>query len=179
MSILTTILIILAIIIVMILIIAAFISEDSIVEREIIINKSRNEVFSYIRYLKNQDYYSKWVMTDPGMKKEFRGTDGTVGFVYAWDSENKNAGKGEQEITKLSDGHSMECEIRFEKPFIGTSYAYFTTESVADEKTKVKWVFAGKLNYMMKIMHLLLNLKKMLGKDIEMSLNDLKSVLEK
>lgn len=39
-------------------------------------------------------------MTDPNMRKNFKGTDGTVGFCYAWDG-NKKAGKGEQEIIAL------------------------------------------------------------------------------
>lgn len=52
---------------------------------------------------------------DPNMKKDFRGTDGTVGFVYAWDG-NKKAGKGEQEIKKITEGERVDVEVRFEKP---------------------------------------------------------------
>ncbi len=47
-------------------------------------------------------------MTDPAMKKEFRGIDGNVGFVYGWDSENKRAGNGEQEITNITEGERMD-----------------------------------------------------------------------
>ncbi len=43
-------------------------------------------------------------MTDPLMKKQFKGTDGTVGFLYAWDSQNNEVGKGEQEIERIKDG---------------------------------------------------------------------------
>jgi hypothetical protein len=50
------------------------------------------------------------------MKKEFRGTDGTDGFVYAWDG-NKNAGSGEQEIKRITDGDRIDLEIRFARPF--------------------------------------------------------------
>ena len=42
---------------------------------------------------------------DPNIKTDFRGTDGTVGFISAWDSNNiKNVGKGEQEILNMVDG---------------------------------------------------------------------------
>ncbi|WP_254500404.1 hypothetical protein, partial [Salmonella enterica] len=72
-------------------------------EREITINKSRQEVYDYIKYLKNQNNFSKWAKMDPAMKTEFRGTDGTVGFVSAWESAKKDVGKGEQEIKNLTD----------------------------------------------------------------------------
>src|ERR1700712_4610257 len=98
------------------LIMALFVRKDYTVEREITVNKPVEEVFNYVKYLKNQDNYNKWVMVDPGMKKQYKGTDGTVGFVYSWDS-NKDAGKGEQEILKIVEGNRIDSEVRFEKPF--------------------------------------------------------------
>ena len=71
-------------------------------EREITIKKPRHEVFDYIKIPKNQENYNKWVMMDPNLKKDFRGTDGTVGFVFAWHG-NKQAGEGEQE-NKIHSG---------------------------------------------------------------------------
>ena len=98
-----TILIVIAALIAVILLAALFISKTYSIVRDIIILNNKREIFNYIRYLKNQDLYSKWVMTDPAMKKDFRGTDGTVGFVYAWDSENKSAGNGEQQIIDIQE----------------------------------------------------------------------------
>jgi predicted ATP-grasp superfamily ATP-dependent carboligase len=66
-----------------------FVKREYTVEREIIINKPKQQVFEYVKRLKNQDKYSKWATMDPKMKKEYTGTDGTVGFISAWDSENK------------------------------------------------------------------------------------------
>ncbi len=86
MNILIKILIGIGALIAVLLIVALFVKKEYTIEREITINKPKTEVFNYVKHLKNQDNYSKWVMQDPGMKKEFRGTDGTVGFVYAWDS---------------------------------------------------------------------------------------------
>ena len=100
MKIIKKILIVVLIIIAIPLIIALFVRKEYAVERELTISKPQQEVFNYVKYLKNQDNYSKWVMTDPAMKKDFKGIDGTSGFVYAWDSKIKKAGKGEQEIKK-------------------------------------------------------------------------------
>ena len=60
-------------------------------------------------------------MLDPQAKKTFTGIDGTVGFIMAWDSKNKEAGKGEQEIKKIAEGQRVDFEIRFEKPFEGVA----------------------------------------------------------
>ncbi|WP_448702471.1 SRPBCC family protein [Mucilaginibacter sp. AW1-3] len=160
-------------------IIAIFKPEEYTIEREIVIDKPKSEVFNYVKLLKNQDYYSKWVMTDPGMKKTFTGTDGTVGFIYAWDSENKQAGKGEQEIIKLSGEDRADMEVRFERPFKGLAHPSVVTEALSTTQTKVHWIFKGTCTYMMRVMHIVLNLKKVLGKDMQTSLTTLKGILEK
>jgi hypothetical protein len=156
---------------------AAFAPARYTIEREIVINKPQSEVFNYVKLLKNQDYYSKWVMTDPSMKKDFTGADGTVGFIYAWDSENKQAGKGAQEIIKLT-GNGIETEVRFEKPFKGVAHTALETRAISPNETKTLWKFIGDKTYMMKVMHLLLNLQKVLGKDMQTSLITLKNNLE-
>lgn len=170
------ILLVLVSLIVLLLIVAIFIKKEYKVEKEITINKPKAEVFNYIKYLKNQDNYSKWVMTDPNMKKDFRGTDGTAGFVYAWDG-NKRAGKGEQEITKLTEGQRIEVEVRFIKPFEGIANAPMITEAVTQNQTKVIWALEGKNPYPRNLMNVFMG--NMLGKDLETSLATLKGILEK
>jgi hypothetical protein len=170
--------IIIALIILVPFIGAAFLSNEYVIEREATINKSNAEVHDYIKFLKNQEHYNKWVMRDPAQKIELRGADGTVGFVMAWDSA-KGAGKGEQEITGMTEGKRIDYEIRFEKPFKNVAGSYFVTEPVSANQTKVKWAFTGSRPYGMKVMHFAFNLPKMLGKDLQASLGNLKSVLEK
>ncbi|MBA2563168.1 MAG: SRPBCC family protein [Chitinophagaceae bacterium] len=170
------ILIVVAIIIAIPLIIALFIKKEYAVEREITINKPKHDVFNYVRYLRHQDNYSKWVRMDPNMKKDFRGTDGTVGFVYAWDG-NKDAGKGEQEIKNITEGERVDIEVRFVKPFEGIATVPIITEAVTENQTKIKWGMKGKSLYPLNFMNLFMD--GMLGKDMEVSLATLKSILEK
>lgn len=138
MRILKTILIAVGILIAVPLIVALFAKKDYEVEREITIDKPKEEVFDYVKFLKNQDNYSKWATMDPEMKKTYRGTDGTVGFVSAWESDNKDVGIGEQEIKKITEGERIDFELRFFEPFESTEPAYMTTESVSENQTKVK-----------------------------------------
>jgi hypothetical protein len=165
-------------VIALLLVIALFLKKEYAVVREITINKPKAEVFEYIKYLKNQDEYSVWAKMDPAMTKSYRGTDGTVGFVSAWDSKEDNVGKGEQEIIKLTEGERIDMELRFIKPFEATDNAYMTTESENENQTKVKWGFNGKMDYPMNLTLLFMNMDEMLGKDLEEGLQNLKTRLE-
>ncbi|MES2276934.1 MAG: SRPBCC family protein [Bacteroidota bacterium] len=158
---------------------AAVASEDYSVQADIVINKPVSVVFDYIKYLENQSYYNKWVLMDPNVHKEFKGTDGTVGFFYAWASNNKQVGKGEQTITGVTENKKVEYHLRFLEPFQGEAESYIETEGLTNGQTKVTWVFRGQRTFMMKVMHVAMNLKKMLTKDLATSLNNLKNVLEK
>jgi uncharacterized protein YndB with AHSA1/START domain len=179
MNILIIVVLVIAGLIALLLIVALFIRKEYAIERQITIGTSRQNVFDYIKYLKNQDHYSKWVMMDPNARKTFKGTDATVGFVSAWDSDNKHVGKGEQEIKRIKEGERIDIEIRFEKPFKSVSPAYMITETLSDNASKVRWGFVGKMAYPMNVMLLFINLPELLGKDLEISLTNLKTQLEK
>src|ERR1044072_719164 len=139
-----TALLIIAGIIALFLIIALITRRSYNVRSEIIINAPRQKVFDYIKLLKNQDNFNKWVMVDPNMKREFKGTDGTVGFIYGWNG-NKKAGEGEQEIKAITEGKSIDTEIRFVRPYAGLAYVNMSTESVSDNQTKVSWSNVSKM----------------------------------
>lgn len=155
-----------------------FIPKGMKASREIIINKPNVEVFNYIKQLKNQDNYSKWGSMDPDMKKEYRGTDATVGFVSAWEG-NKKVGAGEQEITGIEEGRKLSTELRFIKPFKSVAKSAMTTEALSDNSTKVSWGFEGQMNYPMNIMKLFMNMEKSIGNDFSTGLGNLKVLLEK
>lgn len=161
------------------LIAALFIDKKYNVERKVTLNRSKQEVFEYIKYLKNQDRYSKWAAMDPQMVKSYRGKDGQVGFVSAWDSVKGDVGKGEQEIVNIKEGERVDYELRFIKPFQSTSKAYMTTESISDKQTSVKWGISGQMNYPMNLMLPIMNFDKMMGKDLDQGLQNLKRELEK
>lgn len=161
------------------LVIALFVKKEYSVERSIKINKPKQEVFDYIKYLKNQDNFSKWASMDPVMKKTNRGTDATVGFVSAWESNKDDVGVGEQEIKRIVDGERIDFELRFIKPFEATEAAYMSTEALNEMQTKVKWGFNGHMNYPMNLMMLFMDFEKMIGDDLQTGLTNLKLVLEK
>src|SRR5687767_15728194 len=120
MSTIIIILLVVAGIIALLLIIAIFMKREHYVKREIIINAPRQKVFDYLKLLKNQDKFNKHAMAGPDRKRDYKGTDGTVGFIYAW-SGNKKAGEGEKQIKKIMDGERIETEIRFVNTLVATA----------------------------------------------------------
>lgn len=169
---------VLLVLICIVFIIALFVDDKFAVKREITINKNNKEVFDYIKLLKNQNNFSSWSKKDPKMKKTFKGTDGTVGFISAWESKNKEVGKGEQEITKIVDGKRIEFDLRFKEPMKAENKAYMEIQSLSPTKTKVTWGFNGTMNYPMNFMLLFMDFDAMVGKDFEEGLENLKDILE-
>ena len=163
-------------VIVLLLITALFVKKDFRVEQEVVVNKPKSDVFNYVKLAKNQDQFNKWITSDPLIQKSYQGTDGTVGFVYAWESRGK-AGKGEQRITAIREGERVDLNIHFIKPMESDAAVAFTTEEVTADQTRVKWSMNGQSPYPLNLMNLLI--PTMLGSDMQASLATLKTILEK
>ncbi len=161
------------------LIVALFMPKEYAVEREVIINQPKDSVFNYVKYLKNQDNFSVWAKADPNMKKTFTGTDGTVGAIAGWESNDENVGVGEQEIVKITEGERVDFELRFKIPFESTEDAYITTEAISATETKVQWGFNGGMDYPMNLMLPFLQMEKVIGNDLQKGLDNLKVIMEK
>lgn len=157
-------------------IIALLLPKEYSLERSIIINAPKHEVFDYLKYLKHQEQYSKWTMADPEQKITTTGIDGTVGFINNWDSAKKS-GAGAQEITGIIDGERITTELRFIRPFKNVGHSWLATEAVTDHSTKVAWGMSGKMPWPMNLMTSVMS--GALKNDIDISLNNLKGILEK
>src|SRR5690606_17668915 len=150
MRILKYILITIVSIIALALILAIFAPKEFDSRQEIVINRSKTEVFDYLKYVKNQDNYGVWQLSDPHMDKQYEGTDGTVGFKYSWNSEV--VGKGSQTIKLIDEGNRIETVLDF--GFGEPAISFFTTEEPALGQTKVTWGIKGKTPYPFNLMNL-------------------------
>lgn len=164
--------------IVLILAAGLLIEEEYGVEREVTISLMKDDVFEYVKFLKNQDEFSVWAKRDPNMEKGFTGTDGTVGCVSSWSSDNPDVGKGEQEIVGITPGERIDYELRFIEPFESRSDAWMTTTAMDSNTTKVVWGFSGKMEYPMNLMLLTMDMEGLIAKDLQTGLDELKVILE-
>ena len=164
----------------LLLFIALFMKKEHYVKSEIIINVSKQKVYDFLKFLKNQDKFNKWAKADPDRNWEYKGEDGTIGFIISWKG-NKKAGEGAKEIMNLTEGKRIETQIRFVKPMVMVSNIVMETETITgpnnqQEQTKVTMSNAGTINYPMNLMIPIA--EKMFPKDMDESLNTLKNILE-
>ncbi len=177
MSILLNILIVVGIIISIILILALIAPKAYTVTRSILIQQPAAVVYEYIKYLNNQENYSKWATMDPNTINTYTGTAGTVGSSHQWESKQRNVGMGIQTITALEPNAKVSTTIEFIKPFAGVAQASLSTQAKNDY-TQVVWELSSTMKYPSNALLLVMNMNKMIGNDLEVGLANLKNVLE-
>lgn len=148
------------------------------VSRSIVIDRPKWELYAVLRSLIKQEEWSPWVQKDPNMERNYEGVDGQVGFVSHWKG-NKQVGEGEQEITNLIENQRVETQLRFIKPFKSVSEAYLDLLENQEGKTKVTWGFSGKHVMPMNIIMLFMDMDKVMGRDFNEGLTNLKELMEK
>lgn len=166
----------LVVIIGLVLIVTYFLPRDFRLSKTVVIDAPRETVYDYVRFLKNQEKYSVWMMADPNVTMTYTGTDGTVGAVSAWVSEDSNVGVGEQEIKALIPNEKMTVEIRFKKPMEGVNYSDTVVEAIDATHTKVTNSFYGSNPYPFNIMCQFMDM--LIGGDMQKNMENLKKNLE-
>ena len=167
-------LIIISVILVLLIILSLIATKSYHVFRSIELDQPTDKVWNHLKYLKKQQEWSPWARKDPNMDQKFTGIDGEVGAVSYWNG-NKDVGEGEQEITKVIDGKRIEQDLRFLKPYKSQSDCYMDLEELEGNRSKVTWGFTGNNKFPMSIMMLFMSMDKMVGKDFEQGLKNLKS----
>ena len=156
--------------------VAYFLPRDFRLSKTVTINAPRETVYDYVRFLRNQEKYSVWVMTDPNVEMTYTGTDGAVGARSAWVSEDSNVGVGEQEIKALIPNEKVTVEIRFKKPMEGTNYSDTVVEAIDATHTKVTNSFYGSNPFPLNIMCPFMDM--LVGGDMQQNMENLKKNLE-
>ena len=146
------------------------------VERSTTISATPEVVYGHVADFHKWDAWSPWEKLDPQMKKTYEGTPGTVGASYTW-SGNDDVGAGKMTILALEPNKRISINLQFIKPFESNPKNGFAFEG-AGKETKVTWSMEGTNNFVGKAMSLFMDMDKMIGKDFEKGLADLKKVTE-
>ncbi|TAL04205.1 MAG: polyketide cyclase [Rhodospirillaceae bacterium] len=147
------------------------------VQRSARINASPEKIFPLINDFHSWVSWSPYENRDPDMRRTYGTITGGKGATYAWDG-NKNVGQGSMEIVVASPPSNLTIKLDFMKPFEAHNTAEFTLEPVGDS-TVVTWAMDGPQPYVAKVMSLFFNMDKMIGKDFEAGLANLKTAVEK
>jgi uncharacterized protein YndB with AHSA1/START domain len=168
--------ILLAAAIAIVLIVAARKPGTFSVKRVATMKAAPEKIFALISDFHQWGGWSPWEQRDPAMKRSFSGAERGKGAVYAWDG-NRNVGAGRMEILEAEPPSRVLIKLDFIKPFEGHNTAEFTMLP-QDGATTVSWVMKGPAPFMAKVMHVFINMDRMIGKDFEAGLANLKTLTE-
>jgi len=169
--------IVLALAIAIILIVAATKPNTFSIQRATIVKAPPERIFPLINDFHQWGTWSPYENKDPAMKRSYSGAESGQGAVYAWKG-NKNVGSGRMEILEASAPSKIVIKLDFFTPFEGHNTAEFTMLPQGDA-TNLTWLMHGPLPFMGKIMHVFINVDRMVGKDFEAGLINLKTLGEK
>ena len=169
--------IVLAIAIAIVLVLAATKPNTFSVRRATTVRAPAEKIFPLINDFHQWGAWSPYETRDPGMKRSYSGATSGKGAVYGWDG-NKNVGSGRMEILEASSPAKIIIKLDFFKPFEAHNTAEFTMQPQGDA-TDVNWVMHGPAPFMSKLMQVFMNIDRMVGKDFEIGLANLKRLTEK
>jgi len=169
--------VVLAIAIAIVLILAMAKPDRFRVERAAAIEAPPEKIFALIDDFHQWRSWSPWEDRDPAMKRTYEGVERGKGAVYAWDG-NKNVGAGRMEILTAAAPSTIVIKLDFIRPFEGHNTAEFTMQPQGGA-TNVIWAMHGPAPLMHKVMQVFMNMDRMIGKDFETGLANLKTAAER
>jgi hypothetical protein len=146
------------------------------VQRMTSIDAAPDTIFPLLDDFQRWPEWSPWEGRDPAMKRTFTGAPAGRGAVYAWRG-NRKVGAGRMEIVETSPPLRLAIDLHFLKPFQARNKAEFHLEP-AGQATRVTWVMYGRANPVVKTLGLFVNMDRMVGRDFETGLANLKRVSE-
>ena len=146
------------------------------VERSATVDAPPATVFAQIDDFSVWKEWSPWEKKDPAMKRTLGATSSGVGATYAWEG-NKNVGTGRMEILQANAPSKLVIKLDFFKPFEAHNTAEFTMLPQGGA-TDVTWVMHGPASFVSRMMQVFMNLDRMIGRDFEAGLANLKKAAE-
>ena len=168
--------IVLAIAIAIVLILAAAKPDTFSVRRATTVKAPAEMIFPLINDFHQWGTWSPYETRDPAIKRSYSGAASGKGAVYGWDG-NKNVGSGRMEIPETSAPAKIVIKLDFFKPFEGHNTAEFTVLPQGNA-TDVTWVMHVPAPFMSRLMQVFMNIDRMIGKDFEIGLANLKRLTE-
>ena len=164
------------VLLVAVLLLAATKPDTFRVQRATSIKAPPEKIYALIDDYHRWASWSPWEKRDPAMKRSYSGAPAGRGAVYEW-AGNSKVGKGRMEIVEASPYSRVAIKLDFLKPMEAHNIAEFTLEPRGDS-TVVTWSMDGRSPYLAKVMHVFFDMDRMVGKDFEAGLANLKAAAE-
>jgi hypothetical protein len=155
------------------------------IERRITIDTPPDRVAPLVADFNAWRAWSPYEGRDPDMRRTLSGAPAGKGAVYQWEGNNQ-VGQGRMEVLESTPGRIL-IKLDFIKPFAANNTAEFTFTPVDRPigpmasnvpTTDVIWAMFGPSPFMSKLMGVFINIDRMVGKDFEAGLANLKAKAE-
>ena len=149
------------------------------VERDIVVNAPPSKIYALISDFEAWDAWSPWAKLDPNAEMTITGSG--LGQTMAWSSDNPQVGKGSQEIIALVPPNLVKTHLDFGDQ--GMANATFNLVPENGE-TQVIWSLDTDMREGVPVLKQPIStyfgffMDSMVGKDYEVGLQNLKTLLE-
>ena len=146
------------------------------VQRSTSIQAPPEKIFAVLNDFHQSASWSPYEKKDPAMKRSFSGAESGKGAIYQFEG-NKEVGKGKLTITETTPSSKVVLALDMYEPFEGHNVVEYNLDANGGS-TKVTWAIHGQQPYIGKVMSLFIDCDKMIGKDFEVGLANLKALSE-
>ncbi|MDR3499501.1 MAG: SRPBCC family protein [Parvibaculum sp.] len=145
------------------------------IQRSATIKAGPERIFGFIDDFREWTKWSPYEQVDADLKRSYSGAEHGVGAVYSW--SGKKIGDGRMEILESDAPSRIVIKLDFMSPFEAHNIAQFTLSPKGDA-TEVTWEMHGPSSFFSKVAGVFFNIDKIVGKDFEAGLNNLKAAAE-
>lgn len=145
------------------------------VQRSTVIQAPAEQVHALIHNLHRFNTWNPYNFKDPNMVLTYRGPEAGPGAAFDFKG-NKEVGQGSIEIT-ASAPHKVSMRLTMTSPFACLNAIDFLIEPKG-QASQVTWAMNGPNNYLGKVMGVIFNMDRMVGRDFETGLAKLKTIAE-
>jgi len=147
------------------------------IQRALDIKAPPEKIYPLLVDLRRSVEWSPYEKKDPDMKRVYRGAESGKGAIYEWDGDS-NVGAGTLEIADVSPPTKVVLKLNMVRPFMANNTVEYTLAPNGDGTT-MAWDMHGPNPYLAKVMQVFFDVDKMVGKDFEEGLANLKALAEK
>jgi hypothetical protein len=158
------------------LVLAAFKPDTFRVERSASIQAPPEKLHPLINDMRTFNTWNPYNLKDPNIRGEYRGPQAGPGATYHFEG-NKDVGKGSISIVDTAPA-KVTMKLDMLEPFEGHNTVEFTMVP-RGQATEVTWAMHGPSPYMAKLVGIFMNMDRMIGRDFEAGLANLKARAEK
>jgi hypothetical protein len=146
------------------------------IARSASINCTPDQLFPLISDLKSVNTWNPYALRDPNAKASYSGPASGKGAAHAF--EGPKSGTGRLEIVDATAPAQVTMRLTMVKPMQADNTVRFTLEP-RGHSTTVTWAMDGKTPFLGKIVSLFLDCDRMVGKDFEEGLANLRLMAER